>query len=148
MEAINSNSYLLFVLNKEVFAANVEFVTEVLEVGQITKVPKTSSVLRGIINLRGDVIPVISLRQRLNMPEKDDDINTVIIVFEITNNKKRMYIGCVADMVKEVLQIEETEVLQVPDIASNYDTELLLGMKKHNDQFVMILNCDKLFNME
>jgi purine-binding chemotaxis protein CheW len=148
MERIKSNSYLSFILNKEVFSANVEFVTEVLELGHVTKVPKTSPLFRGIVNLRGDVIPVISLRHRLNMPIVEDDIRTVIIVFEILKNKKWMKIGCVADNVKEVLQIEENEILQVPDIASNYDTDLLCGMKKHNDQFIMILNCNSLFNME
>lgn len=147
MGGIDSISYLSFFLNREVFSVNVSYVTEVLEISKITKIPKTSSFKRGIVNLRGDVLPVISLRQRFNMPEKEDDKDTVIIVFEIEKLEKYFRIGCVADNIKEVLEIEEDEIQKVPDIASNYDTDLLEGMMKQENHFIKIINCNELFNL-
>lgn len=137
-------TYLLFVLNNEIFAINIANVTEVIEIRSITKVPRTIGYMRGVLNLRGEVIPVLSLRLKLNIPEINDNINTVIIIIELMLNEKRIVLGIVADKVIDVIEFNNNEVLPVPDISSNYNPSYLNGMKKHDNSFIMLLNINNI----
>jgi purine-binding chemotaxis protein CheW len=133
-------SYLTFVLNNEIFAINVAQVTEVLELRYITEVPQTPNFLKGVINLRGDIIPVINLRLKLNMNEVEDTEDTVIIILNFQLNQKMMKVGAVADKVMDVMDILLPDIKLLPDITSTYDPDFIEGMYKNKGSFLIILN--------
>jgi purine-binding chemotaxis protein CheW len=139
-----STSYLTFMLSGETFAMNVANVTEILEMRPITKIPQTPVFMRGIINLRSDVIPVISLRIKLNMDEMADNNEMVIIIMSMMIDQKPMKIGAIADKVNEVMNILPEETSPLPDITSNYNSEFVQGIYKHSDEFIILLDIDKI----
>ncbi len=139
-------SYLSFKLDKEYFAANVSKVVNILEMTPITKVPKTPSYLKGIINLRGEVLPVVDLRQKLEMDEVNVTANTCILVLEIQHQEEKVHLGAIVDSVQEVMEIEDREIMPNPTSDIGISTEFLQGMYKFDEHFIMILNMQKIFS--
>ncbi|MFL5765035.1 MAG: chemotaxis protein CheW [Bacteroidia bacterium] len=139
-------SYLTFRLGDEFFAANVGKVLEILEIPQITKVPRSPDFMRGVINLRGSVLPVIDTRTKFGLPLIDDTVNTCILVMNVTIDGQPVTIGATADSVQEVMEIEADQMQTPPAIGSKYKSEFIHGMVKINEQFIMILDLDKVFS--
>src|SRR5258705_6520490 len=100
------NSFLSFRLGDELFAANVSKVLEILEIPKITKVPRSPAFMRGVVNLRGNVLPVIDTRIKFGLPTIDDTINSCILVLSIELEGKEIVLGAIVDEVKEVTEIE------------------------------------------
>ena len=142
------NSFLSFRLGDELFAANVSKVLEILEIPKITKVPRSPSFLRGVINLRGNVLPVIDTRNKFGLPAVDDSVNTCILVLNVSIEGKDLTLGAVVDAVQEVMEIDETSIQALPSVGSKYNSEFIDGMLKLNDEFIMILNLDLVFSSE
>ena len=140
--------YLSFLLGDEYFAVNVEKVLEILEVPKITKVPRTPAYMRGVINLRGNVLPVIDTCTKFGMPTNADTVNTCIMVLNIRMENEDVVLGAVVDGVQEVLEISAQQVQPAPTIGSKYKSEFIDGMVKINDQFIMLLNMDRAFSAE
>jgi len=140
------NSYLTFRLDDEVFAANVGKVLEILEVPKITKVPRSPDFMRGVINLRGSVLPVIDTRTKFGLPPVKDTINTCIIVLSVALEGQDITIGAISDAVHEVIEIQESQMQPAPSIGSKYKSEFIDGMVKRDGDFIMILNMDKIFS--
>jgi purine-binding chemotaxis protein CheW len=139
-------SFLTFRLGDELFAANVGKVLEILEIPRITKVPQSPDFMRGVINLRGSVLPVIDARAKFGLPPAADTINSCIIVLNIDIEGQPIMTGVVVDGVQEVRDIEETQVQEAPSIGSKYKSEFIQGMVKVNEQFIMMLDLDKVFS--
>ena len=142
------NSFLSFKLGDELFAANVGKVLEILELSKITNVPKSPNYMRGVINLRGNVLPVIDTRTRFGMNAIEDTINTCIIVLDIDMENESVKIGLLVDMVQEVLQIDAESIQPPPSIGNKYKSDFIQGMGKVDDEFVMILNIDKVLSSD
>ena len=142
------NSFLSFRLGDELFAANVSKVLEILEIPKITKVPRSPSFLRGVINLRGNVLPVIDTRNKFGLPAVDDSVNTCILVLNVSIEGKDLTLGAVVDAVQEVMEIDEASIQALPSVGSKYNSEFIDGMLKLNDEFIMILNLDLVFSSE
>ena len=142
------NQYLTFLLDNETYAFNVLEIKEVLELPKITKMPKTPSFMAGVINLRGGVVPVIDLRIKFDMPEIDRTIDTSIIIVEANYDDEVILIGALVDAVKAVIKISSGDTEPPPKVGMNLDTSLIDGIGKNNDNFVIILNVDKLFSHE
>ncbi len=142
------DSFLSFRLGEELFAANVGKVLEILELSRITKVPKSPSYMRGVINLRGNVLPVIDARVKFGIPTTEDTIDTCIIVLDIDMEGDSVKVGILVDAVQEVLQLDERSIQPPPNIGSRYRSEFIQGMGKVDNDFVMILNIDKVFSSE
>ncbi len=140
--------YLSFSLGQESFAADVAKVLEILEVPKITKVPKSPAYLRGVVNLRGSVLPVIDARSKFGLPPAEDTINTCIIVLSIRMENETLVIGALVDGVQEVLEISSEQVKPAPTIGSKYRAEFIEGMVKVNEQFLMLLDLDKVFSSD
>lgn len=145
-EVLEATQYLTFVLNEEVFAVDVARVREILEMPTITKVPQVPDYMRGIINLRGCVVPVIDLHLKFGMQEAEQTVNTCIIVVEVAMDGENIVLGALADSVQEVIEMEPSQIEAAPHIGTHLKTEFLKGMGKHNDRFVMILDIDKVFS--
>lgn len=144
----NAMQFLTFTLGEEVFALEIDRVREVMDFTAVTKVPRTPEYMRGVINLRGVVVPVVDLRLKLGMARTEKSVNTCIIITEVTVDGERQVIGAMADSVQEVLDLETSQIEPPPRIGTHLNTEFLKGMGKHNDRFVIILDMDRSFSAE
>lgn len=145
-ETIETTQYLTFNLADEIFAVDVGRVREILEITSITKVPQTPDFMRGVINLRGSVVPVIDMRLKFGMTETERTVNTCIIVVEVTMDGETIVLGSLADSVQEVIEMEPDHIEAAPHIGTHLNTEFIKGMGKHDGRFVMILDIDKIFS--
>ena len=143
-----SHSYLAFLLGEEKFAAHVAHVNIILEIPKITKVPRTPEYMKGVINHRGMVLPVFDLRVKMSMPENEYTTNTCILVLEIEVNNEQISIGAIVDAVKEVLEIKEENILPPPNIGTNKNEKFIYGIAKINEQFIMLLDMNKIFSTQ
>lgn len=140
--------YLTFKLHEEVFALEISRVREVLEYTSVTRVPRTPDFMTGVINLRGNVIPVIDMNLKLGMPKTERTIDTCIIIVEIVESGETLVLGALADSVQEVIEIEPENIEPAPKIGTSLNIEFLKGMGKKDDHFMMIFDIDKVFSIE
>lgn len=142
------NSYLTFKLEDEIFGANVSKVLNILEMAKITKVPKAPNYMKGVINLRGAVLPLIDTRIKFDMGETNYTTNTCILVLDIDMAGESVHVGALVDSVQEVIEIDEASIQPPPSIGSKYKSEFIEGMAKINDDFIMLLNMDLIFSTD
>ena len=147
-ETDKTGQYLTFKLEDEVFALDISQVREVLEFDSITKVPQTPDMMRGVINLRGSVVPVIDMRLKFNMGITEKTVNTCIIIVEISLDDETTLIGALADSVQEVMDLTAEQIESPPKIGTRLNTEIIEGMGKKDGEFIIILKIEKLFTME
>ena len=143
-----SGSYLSFKLGEEVFAVHVNEVLNILEMTKITSLPKAPNYLKGVINLRGLVLPIVDARIKFNIAELDYTTNTCIVVMDLENNNEILHIGFIVDQVIEVLELEEDQIEPAPTLGTNYKAEFITGMARANDDFVMLLNMSRIFSLD
>jgi purine-binding chemotaxis protein CheW len=143
-----SNSYLSFKLENELFAAHVSKVLNILEMSKITKVPKSPEYMLGVMNLRGTVLPIVDTRIKFGLKVSDFTVNTCIIVLDIDMDGDSIIVGALVDSVQEVLEVESTNIMPPPSIGSKYRSEFIEGVTKSGDNFIMILDMDKVFSSE
>lgn len=149
VEAITETTqYLTFKLADELFALDIAKVREVLDFTSITKVPQTPNFMRGVINLRGSVVPVIDLRLKFGMAMAETTVNTCIIIVEVDVDGEKVVIGAMADAVQEVLDMEPDQIEPAPRIGTRLNTNFISGMGKHADQFIIILDIDAVFSFD
>jgi purine-binding chemotaxis protein CheW len=140
--------YLTFKLSDEIFAVEVSKVREILEYIKITKVPRTPEFMRGVINVRGSVVPVLDLRLKFGMSVTEQSINTCIIVLEINFEGETTILGALADSVQEVIELEPDQIEPAPKIGTQLRTEFIKGIGKRDNEFIMILDIDRVFSGE
>ncbi len=143
-----TTQYLTFKLEDEVFALDISKVREVLDYTDITKVPKTPDFMKGVINLRGSVVPVVDMRLKFGMAGIEKTVNTCIIIVEVTLEGETAVLGALADSVQEVLDPEPGQIEPAPRIGTRLRTEFLRGMGKRDNHFVMILDIDRVFSAD
>ena len=142
-----TGSYISFVLGEEYFAINVTQVLNILQLVQITKVPTAPDYMKGLINLRGTVLPIIDIRIKFGMPPIEYKRDTVILVLNVEIDGETVNAGILVDAVKEVFEINTDEILPPPGIGSKYKSKFIDGVYKMNDdRFVMLLDIDKVFS--
>ena len=143
-----TTQYLSFTLDDEIFAVDVARVREILEFKGTTRMPQVPDYLRGVINLRGSVVPVVDLRLLFGLSATQSTINTCVIVLEINVENETVVAGALADSVREVLELEPAEIEAAPRLGSRLNTDFIKGMGKRNDQFLMLLDIDRVFGDE
>ncbi|HOF58883.1 MAG TPA: chemotaxis protein CheW [Syntrophorhabdaceae bacterium] len=143
-----TRQYLTFQLGEEVFAIDVSHVREILEFNTVTKVPKTPEYMRGVINLRGSVVPVLDMRLKFGMTMTERTVNTCIIVVEVSLDGETTVVGALVDSVQEVFEMEPEKIEPAPRIGIRLRTEFIKGMGKRDDTFIIILDIDKVFTAE
>src|SRR3990172_3557241 len=134
-EMTETTQYLTFKLGEEVFALDITKVREVLDFTTVTKVPGTTEFMRGVINLRGSVVPVVDLRLKFGMTKTEKTVNTCVIIVEVSVDGEGTVLGCLADSVQEVLDLDAGHIAPAPRIGTKLRTEFIKGMGKHNEQF-------------
>ena len=138
--------YLTFRLDQETFALEVSKVREVLDFTTITKIPRTPEFLRGVINLRGSVVPVVDLRLAFGLSRTERTVNTCIVVVEVELDGERLTVGALADAVEEVIDLEPDQIQPAPTIGARLDLDFIQGMGRRESGFVVILDIDKVFS--
>lgn len=139
------NSYLSFQIGTEIFAANVSSIINILEMTKITRVPKSPAFMKGVINLRGSVLPVLDTRIKFGLPETDYTTNTCILVIELNSKNEKLQMGAIVDNVQEVLELSENDIQPPPNIGTNFDSSFLVGMANKENNFIMIIDVNKVF---
>lgn len=140
--------YLTFSLAEEEYGIGILKVREIIGMLSITPVPQTPLFVKGVINLRGQVIPVVDLRLKFGMPELEYTERTSIIVVEVKGQVGAIPIGIVVDSVSEVVNIKGDEIEDTPTFGMSLDTEYILGMAKSGGSVKILLDIDRVLSAE
>jgi purine-binding chemotaxis protein CheW len=143
---VDSSQYLTFQLSGETFAIGILSIKEILEYVSLTQVPLMPAFIRGVMNLRGSVVPVIDLSLRFGREKTVVAHRTCIVIIEVASEGQTIYIGALVDTVHEVLAIPDSEIEPSPQFGCKIRADFLAGMAKVEDRFVMLLNVDKVLS--
>ena len=147
-EDVNMNSYLTFKLGGELFSISVFKVIEIIEFPEVTKVPNSPAYLLGVVNLRGNVIPLVDTRQKFSMDVRSIGIHTNVIIMELDIEGEMMLVGGVVDEVLDVIDLSKEQIKPSPTLGSRYKPEFILGMGEINEQYYMLIDIDKVFSTD
>jgi purine-binding chemotaxis protein CheW len=143
-----ASQYLTFTLGDEVFAMDIRTVREIIQVGPMTTVPLMPGFVRGVINLRGAVVPVIDLQARFGRSPASVGKKTCIVIFDAIRAGERVELGLLVDAVSEVIDIDPGQIEPPPDFGTAVRRDFIRGMGKVASRFVIILEPDKAFDVE
>lgn len=138
-----AGKYLTFKLGVEEFGLEILKVQEIIKMMEITKVPRTPSYVRGVINLRGKVISVVDLRLKFDMEARETTDKTCVIVVQVRRSAGMLTMGIIVDEVSEVLDVSADQIEPPPEFGASVDTAFILGMGKVGKKVVMLLDVDK-----
>ncbi len=147
-EAGQATQYLTFTLDDETFALDIAKVREVLDFTTVTKMPLNPEFLRGVINLRGAVVPVADLRVTFGMSRTERTVNTCVIIAEIEVNGERTLLGALADSVQEVVELGAGNLEPAPRIGTKLNADFIKGMGKRDGRFIVVLDIDRVFGAD
>ncbi len=147
-ETTEATQYLTFTLGEEDFALEIARVREVLDYTTITRVPRMPAFLLGVINLRGNVVPVIDLRLKLGMSAIRRTVDTCIVIVEIEIDGELTRVGALADSVKEVMDLDPSRIAPPPRLGTRLKSEYIKGMGKQEEGFLIILDIDRVLSDE
>ena len=142
------SQYLTFSLGGEMFAVGILNVKEIIEYGNLTEIPMMPAFIRGVINLRGSVVPVIDLSSRFGGKSTELSRRTCIVIVEVADEETRHDIGIMVDAVSEVLDIPGSEIEPPPTFGARIRADFIFGMGKVTGKFVIILNINKVLSVE
>lgn len=138
--------YLTFALGAEEYGLEILKVREIIGYIEVTAVPQTPEYVAGVINLRGQVIPVVDLRLKFGMDQAERTEETCVIVMEISVGDRDVSTGIIVDRVQEVLDISDEQIEAAPEFSTNVDTDFILGMGKIEDSVKILLDIDKVLS--
>jgi purine-binding chemotaxis protein CheW len=148
LAAEEEQQYLTFQLGDEMFAIGILSIREIIEYGFVTDVPMTPAFIRGVINLRGAVVPVLDLAVRFGRQARDSTKRTCIVIVEIETDKGNHEIGVVVDAVNEVLEISHNDIEPPPEFGARIRNDFIKGMGKINGKFVVLLDVNQVLSVE
>lgn len=140
----DENQFVTFLINQESYGVEVLKVKEILGMTDITPVPNSLVFMKGVINLRGEVVPVVDMRLKFEMPVKEYDTFTVIIIVEV---KKRL-IGMIVDAVSDVASIPIESIQHTPHFTSKIETDFISGIGQMGDHLIIILDVDRILTTD
>jgi purine-binding chemotaxis protein CheW len=146
--AIAGHKFLTFLLGREIYGLPIKKAKEIIGMMEITHIPKTQSYIKGVINLRGKIIPIVDLRLRFGMVEKEYSDRTCIIVIEVNANETQRLAGIVVDTVSEVVNIQQGEIEPSPEYDAQIEGNFLTGLGKMKDKVILILDIEKILSRE
>lgn len=143
----DANQYLTFRLHEELYAFAIMNVKEILEYGNVTQVPMMPDFIQGVINLRGEVVPVINLARRFGMESPPITKRSCVIIIEVENGDQHQDLGVMVDIVSEVLEIPASDMRSSPAFGARIRTDFIRNMGKLGDDFVIILDENKVLSV-
>jgi purine-binding chemotaxis protein CheW len=145
----DSNAYLTFGLGEEKFAIPVDHVQEVVELGQVTKVPNAPHYMIGIINLRGRILPLLDTKLKLGLPATEKSKKSRIMVLEIpTSEDKSLHIGAMVDVAREVVEISARDIQNAPEVEDLKSSAPIIGIVNNHGDITMIMDITKVFSLQ
>lgn len=145
----HEGKYLTFTLSKEEYGIEILKVREIIGIMEITTVPQTPDYMKGVINLRGKVIPIIDLRLKFSMPETEYTQETCIIVVEVgAYSNAPQQVGIIVDNVSEVMDIKGEDIEDAPHFGQDIDTNFIMGLGKTKKKLVILLDIEKVLTVE
>lgn len=146
---VEGDKFLTFRLHNTAYGVEITRIKEIIEYGGITRIPMTPPCIRGVINLRGNVVPVVDLAERLEVSaEGEVSRRTCVIITEVEDEDEVMDIGFVVDAVDQVVGIHEDHIEAAPSFGTDVKSEFICGMGNVNDKFVILLDMDSVFSVE
>ncbi|MBF0296891.1 MAG: chemotaxis protein CheW [Magnetococcales bacterium] len=139
---------LTLTLDGDLYALDIFSVREILDVSQITRIPQAQDCMLGVVNLRGNAVPVMDLRRRFGLPHGQRTVNSRIIIMEFLHDQDLYLIGALADSVKEVLELDPAQVAPPPRMGTKAPIDFITGICRHNDRFIILLDASKVFSLE
>jgi len=146
--AVNADQYLTFMLAGEEYGVDILRVQEIKGWGKVTPIPGTPEYVRGVMNLRGTIVPILDLRKRFSMDQIDYGPTTVVIVLRVECDGRDRIMGIVVDAVSDVYAVPAEELRPSPDFGGNVHVEFVRGLATVDEKMVIILNVDKLLNAD
>jgi len=146
--ALEQQQFLTFLLRKELFAINIRPIKEIIEYGQLTKVPMVPEFVRGVINVRGNVVPIIDLSMRFGWTTTPVTKRSCIVIVEVESEGESLEIGVLVDAVSEVIDISLTDIEPAPSFGARLRTDFIQGMGKVNDEFIVLLNVSHVLSVD
>ncbi|MEA3374366.1 MAG: chemotaxis protein CheW [Campylobacterota bacterium] len=143
-ELTTANRYLTFFVEDEQYGIDISKIKEIIAAMHITHIPKTPDFVKGVINLRGSIIPVVDIRLKFGMPEREIDMNTAIIIYEVD----KVSIGFIVDQVEDVLSLDKEHISEAPHFGSSIDTSFIENVAEVDNDVIMLLNLEKIFEAE
>lgn len=147
MEA-QGGKYFTFEIAEEEYGIPIQSIREIIGIMDITSIPKTPEYIKGVINLRGKIIPIMDLRLKFNLVEKEYNQRTCIVVVELNLGETKKLMGIVVDTVSEVVNIQKSEIENSPQYGTNIDEGFLIGLGKVKDKVILLLEIEKVLNIE
>lgn len=147
-ESAEQQQFLTFLLGEEMFAIGILSIREIIEYGYLTEVPMTPPFIRGVINLRGAVVPVLDLAVRFGRQPQENGKRTCIVIVEIEADDGTQEIGVVVDAVNEVLEIPRADIEPPPEFGARLRNDFIDGMGKVAGKFVIILDLDRILSLD
>ena len=146
VQTARAGKYLTFKLGVEEYGLEILKVQEIIKMMDITRVPRTPTFVRGVINLRGKVIPVVDLRLKFGMESRETTDKTCVIVVQVSNANGAVTMGTIVDEVSEVLDINGEQIEPAPEFGTSVNTDFILGMGKVAKKVIMLLDIDKVLS--
>ena len=147
-QAGEQQQYLTFLLGEEMFAIGILSIREIIEYGFVTAVPMTPPFIRGVLNLRGAVVPVVDLAVRFGRPARENSKRTCIVIVDIEGAEGSQQMGVVVDAVSEVLEIPEHEIEPPPEFGARIRNDFIKGMGKIDGKFVVVLDLNRVLSVD
>lgn len=145
---VHTNQYVTFQLGDETYAFDVANTREVVDFTNITPIPNTPSWVRGVFNLRGSIIPVLDIKQKFGIGATQQTPDTCILIVELVLGKDEYVLGILADSVREVFEMERSRIEPPPKFGANIATHYIRGIGRHQEQFFVILDVEKVFSTQ
>jgi purine-binding chemotaxis protein CheW len=143
-----ANKYLIFSIYTENYAIPIIRVREIIRYEQMTPIRDSQRYLKGVINLRGKIIPIIDMRLKLGIEEKKFDDRTVLVIVEVSGDRSLYEVGIAVDVVYEVIELKENEIEETPKVGLKMKGKYLAGIAKINEKMAMIFDLDKILSEE
>ncbi|ARN74981.1 chemotaxis protein CheW [Oceanicoccus sagamiensis] len=140
--------YLTFILDGEEFGVDILCVQELKVWSPVTEIPNTPDYLKGVVNLRGVIVPIVDLRERFDKQAIDYNATTVVIILRAVINNEQVVVGIVVDAVSDVYKVSEKDIRKAPDFGSHIDSRFIKGMAAIEEKLIILLDSDKLLDVE
>jgi purine-binding chemotaxis protein CheW len=145
---VRTSQYLTFQLGGEEYGVNILNVEEIKSGDKITKIPKTPDYILGVMNLRGDIVPVVDLRERFQIKAPESLKHQVVIILNVKTDTGRRVVGVIIDDVSDVYDLSDDQIQPSPDLGNAISTEFIHGIATLASKIIIVLNSDRLFSME
>lgn len=145
---VDEHEYLTFILDGEEFGIDILCVQEIRGWTPVTEIPNTPDYLKGVINLRGEIVPIVDLRERFSKKAQEYDGTTVVIILRANIGDKSVVVGMVVDAVSEVYKLQQKDIKQAPDFGTNIDSRFISGMATIEDKIIILVNAQSLLDVE